>query len=189
MLRNHLLPKMRLADLHTVKGFSESHLPQNIKCQHLIPNRHIQPLSRPFHPLRRLQPRNESIDTGLNNILLFGERFGGERGREEALHLRVPGWISLAADTAAVESGAEDIIEVAFYKRRLAWPGSVDCFPGFDGGKREFIGGDAEDGACGYSVLYPATVPGRGRGMDFVEYRIFGAPSRLNNGSGRSWSV
>lgn len=136
MLRNHLLPKVRLTDLHTVKGFSKSHLPQ--KCQtpaSHTPHRHIQSPSQPFRPPGRLQPRNESIDTGLNNILLFGERFGGERGREEALHLRVPGWISLASDATTVESGAEDIIEVAFHKKGLAWPGPVDCFPGIDRGK------------------------------------------------------
>lgn len=54
------------------------------------------------------------------------------------------GWIPLAADAAAFEPGAEDVVEVAFYEGGLAWPRPVDSLPGFYGGEGDLVRRDAE---------------------------------------------
>lgn len=95
MSRNHLLPRMRFAGFHTMKGFSECHLTQNVKRQHLKPHRHIQLPFLRSGCIRRFQPRDGSIDAALYNILLFRERLPGEGGREKALHPRLTGFRSL----------------------------------------------------------------------------------------------
>lgn len=186
MARNHLLPRMRLAGFHTVEGFSECHLAQNVKRQHLKPYRHIQSRRLGCGCPRRLQLRDESVDAALYDILLFRERLPGGGRRKKALHLRVSDRIALAPDAAALESCAEDVVEITLGKTSLVRPRSVYIFPGSDRGKGELIRGDAEDDACGYQWSTSATVE---RAVIILEYHIFDAHSRLRDGNGRPWSV
>jgi len=130
MLCNHLLPKMRFAHFNTVKGFSKCHFPQNIKCQHLKPDGHVEPFPVLFCSPYCLQSCNESFNAVFNNVLLLRKRFSGKRRREKTFHFCVLAWVTLASDAAAIKSGTEDIVKVAFDERGLAWPWSVDRFPG-----------------------------------------------------------
>ena len=138
MLRNHLLPEMRLSVFDTMERFSKCHFPQDIKSKHLVPDGHVQ---SPFSSTTsRIQPRNKCIYAALDNIFLFRKSLCRKGGSEKAPHSRVLSWIALTTDAAAIETRAEDVVEVALGKDKLPRPRTIDCFPGLDGGKREFVG-------------------------------------------------
>lgn len=147
VIRNHLLPKMWFALFDTVERFAKGHLPQNIKRQHIKPDRHVQAMSSLFRATRDFQSQDESVDTSLHNILLLRKCLVGEGRREKSFHLRVLDGIALATDTTAFETGAENIVEITFREDGSVWRGPVDGFAGFVGGKGELVWGYADNGA------------------------------------------
>lgn len=110
---------------------------------------HIHQLHLPFPiPFPSSNLLNKLIHNLRNQILLLPQTPLGKRAREILAHLAVFLRVPLADNGERLGGEVAAVVEVGFDEDVVVGAEAVDVVPGAGGVEGEFVGGDADDGAC-----------------------------------------